>query len=73
MSNNDKIKCMVADCTMSLTEAVQDAGGRISSKLLDMSVRDFIATVAAQNRIRFICEKREESDQIRLETLEKNV
>lgn len=45
-------------CTASLTIAIQEAGGRISTEMLDMTVREFIANVAAQNGIRFIHKKR---------------
>ena len=49
-----RIRSDVMDCTLSLSEAVQQAGGAISDRLLDMSVREFIATVAGQNHIRFV-------------------
>jgi hypothetical protein len=52
--NQDRIKPMVVDCTLSFTRAVQQAGGEISDRILDMSVREFISNVASQNGIRFI-------------------
>ena len=54
MDQRDKIKGEVADCTMSLATAIFNAGGSVSSdKVLDMTVRDFISTIAGQNNIRF--------------------
>lgn len=53
MDQRDKIKADVTDCTMSLAIAVQQAGGGLSDRILNMSVREFISTVAGQNNIRF--------------------
>ena len=59
---HEKIKCMVSDCTLSFAEAIQQAGGTISDRMLDMSVREFIATVGAQNNIKFVFVKPEYRD-----------
>jgi len=47
-------KEMVVDCTVSIDQAMQAAGGAVSSHVLGMSVKEFIAEVAAQNNIRFV-------------------
>lgn len=43
------------DCVTSLHKAVQDAGGTIlgTEKLENMTVMEFVTTIAAQNNIRF--------------------
>jgi hypothetical protein len=42
-------------CTLSLCKAIHDAGGNYTSMDFDnMSVTEFITTVAAQNGIRFV-------------------
>lgn len=38
---------------MSLAKAINDAGGVFSTKILEMTVADFICSIAAQNHIRF--------------------
>jgi hypothetical protein len=53
----EEVKREVADCTMSLAKAIQEAGGAISPDnrdLLQMRLGDFITQIAAQNGIRFI-------------------
>lgn len=50
-------KCGVAECTLSLGQAMQEAGGTVSESLLDMTLRDFIVTCAGQNHIRFVFKK----------------
>ena len=52
--HQDSIKCQVAECSFSLATAIQNAGGSVSVSMLDMSVKEFIATVAGQNHIRFV-------------------
>lgn len=52
---------LVADCVSSLDRAIQFAGGTVGAGYLDMTVREFIARIAAQNYIRFVY-KREEED-----------
>lgn len=47
-------KAAAADCTWSLARAVQDAGGALQEDTLDMTLREFIASVAGQNNIRFV-------------------
>ena len=41
-------------CTASLAIAVEEAGGRFSYDMLNMSVMDFIINVASKNGIRFV-------------------
>ena len=53
IERRDKIKEEVVDCTTTLMQAVQEAGGTVNGEILNMSVSEFIATVAAQNHIRF--------------------
>lgn len=43
-----------ADCTGSLMEAIHDAGGHATQGVLNLTLREFIAKVAAQNGIRFV-------------------
>jgi predicted enzyme related to lactoylglutathione lyase len=47
----------VAETTTNFNEVIQEAGGKISQQILDMPVKVFIATIAAQNGIRFTYEK----------------
>lgn len=43
-----------ADCTASLAQAVNAAGGSFDPSILNRTVRDFISEVAAQNNIYFV-------------------
>jgi len=61
LKNFDKIRQDVADCTLSLGCAIQEAGGRIDPEMLSMSLGEFITSIAGQNNIRFIY-KRPERD-----------
>ncbi len=54
MPSDIKIKKAVTNCSFSLAEAIQQAGGTVSDRMLDMTVREFIADVAGQNGIRFV-------------------
>lgn len=49
----EHIKIQVAKCTLSLVNAMHDAGGGWGEGLLDMTLGEFIA-LAAQNGIRFV-------------------
>lgn len=44
-------------CALSLAKAISDAGGSISSEIGNMTLKEFICKVAAQNNIRFVYEK----------------
>ena len=44
----------VVDCAVSLSGAIEQAGLVLTPALLDGSLREFIATVAARHRIRFV-------------------
>lgn len=54
----------IAECTLSLSRAIQEAGGAISEGLLDMTLGEFITRVAGQNSITFTfnCEGKKESE-----------
>lgn len=57
MSNTkfkDPVREGIMECTWSLASAVQEAGGRLRPDMMDMSLREFISTVAGQNYIRFV-------------------
>lgn len=47
-------KGKVADCAMSLAQAMQDAGGAVGLNILNMTMREFIVRIAGQNDIRFV-------------------
>lgn len=48
-------RMLVAECTLSLAEAVQKAGGAINHQdMLDMPLDEFITEIASQNYIRFV-------------------
>jgi hypothetical protein len=49
----------IAECALSLGKAMQEAGGTVDPKLLDMTLGEFITKVAAINNIRFVCTKPE--------------
>ena len=51
--NDEEIKKSVVDCTASLAEAVNKAGGKFSDDMLNVTVREFIASTMAQNHIMF--------------------
>lgn len=53
----EQVRREAFECGLSLAAAIQDAGGSVGSVLKNlrtMKLIDFIATVAAQNGIRFI-------------------
>lgn len=56
----EEIKREVADCTMSLCIAVQQAGGAVGGPrdLLQLRLGEFITQIAAQNGIRFIYQEK---------------
>jgi len=54
--NRDK-----GECYQSLFTAIQDAGGMITEDVLDISVFEFIDTIAGQNGIRFCFVKPEDA------------
>ena len=54
---DDQIKANCADAAMSLAQAMQECGGRVSTDLMNMTLSEFIATVAGPNDIRFVCIK----------------
>lgn len=52
MSDN-LIKGQVVVCTATLAAAIQEAGGTFTPDILDMTLREFIISIAGQNCIRF--------------------
>jgi len=60
MSKYSEARLYTVECTASLYEAVQSAGGGVGG-LLDMTMRDFICQVAAGNFIHFTHDPPEKS------------
>ena len=53
-----KARLDAIECTLSLCEAMETAGGSIvQADFENLSLMDFIMTIAAQNGIRFVCVK----------------
>ena len=53
-----KVRLDAIECTLSLCEAMETAGGSIvQADFENLSLMDFIMTIAAQNGIRFVCVK----------------
>jgi len=52
-------KIKIVECICSLNTAIQEAGGRVltAERIKNMSLMEFITTMAGQNNIRFVYEK----------------
>lgn len=52
----------ILSCVTSLWKAIQEAGGTINHTFLNMTLKDFIDNVAAQNHIEFIYKRKDKEN-----------